>query len=614
MIEIGCTSVKKLNKIETIISSLKPGEAIHLGHSSVVGNFGGVRVGLDLTTTDGWIPAPFSNLILGNSTRISHLLPLIDVEQMVARPHIAKYLDVILYSHLHPDHFSLDFVAQAKAANPKLRVISPVGTKEYIYHLEESVHFKENIVSKLFMFPYRKIIEPLKHETEEQKSARRRIVNQIEEISPKSGIVIENKGISIFLTASEAIHPSYQFYLRTSYESVVPPPVTYYRLDYLESEHKNCAFLIGETAIDPELFFDIFNKRGELKIVFLPITEQSSPKGMKFVEGYFAHQSLLALSLIERIVTKGTKLVLLHQGLWYFELTSKDIDHARLSLEKFSSRKAALPFVDLTREFLSINTFKKKWKLLDILLTAPARRKKFDNLAKYASRLPINGEIDGLPIGNIIRFGYPTRSEMQLSVDAIKAALDVHLAEYQALSAEIESGWEIQKTLLQYTLLIIGTVITLVTAFPNTALLYLVASIMLSLLGWGYIEQSIRMTTIGRYYKQILSPRMNQLIQTLNHIDLYQPIDDQLKVMNWEDFFRAGNIRTALMGVSAGGKFAYAVLPGIAFVIAFYFTKSLGAISWTSLEAIGFVFTASLSLLPLATLMFNTRFSFTGEE
>ena len=67
--------MRKLNEIETIISSLKPGQAIHLGHSSVIGNFGGLRIGLDLTSIDGWIPAPFSNLTLGNSAKRKNCSP-----------------------------------------------------------------------------------------------------------------------------------------------------------------------------------------------------------------------------------------------------------------------------------------------------------------------------------------------------------------------------------------------------------------------------------------------------------------------------------------------------------------------------------------------------------
>ena len=137
---------------------------------------------------------------------------------------------------------------------------------------------------------------------------------------------------------------------------------------------------------------------------------------------------------------------------------------------------------------------------------------------------------------------------------------------------------------------------------------------MLSFLGWGYIEQSIRMTTIGRYYKQILNPRINQLILEINQLDSSQPIADKLRVMGWEDFFRAGNFRTALMGVSALGKFGYAVLPGIAFVVIFYISKYLNKSSWTVIEQIAFVIAASLSLLPMITAVFNARFSFTGEE
>jgi hypothetical protein len=95
-------------------------------------------------------------------------------------------------------------------------------------------------------------------------------------------------------------------------------------------------------------------------------------------------------------VARGTKLVLLHQGLWYFELTPEYITRARLSFERISSPKTPLPFVALTKEFLSIKPMGNKSNLFKILMTVSVRRRKFNSLAKYAEKLPIVGEIGGI--------------------------------------------------------------------------------------------------------------------------------------------------------------------------------------------------------------------------
>jgi hypothetical protein len=88
----------KANKIEKIIESLKPSQAVHLGHSSVIGNFGGLRVGLDLTSIDGNVPASFANLTLTSQKKTTYLIPLVHSQSMIARPEIvAESLDILIY-------------------------------------------------------------------------------------------------------------------------------------------------------------------------------------------------------------------------------------------------------------------------------------------------------------------------------------------------------------------------------------------------------------------------------------------------------------------------------------------------------------------------------------
>lgn len=612
----------KRNSIETTIHELNSGEAVHLGHSAVIGNFGGIRVGFDLASIDGYVLAPFANLTLASNTIIPHLIPLID-KQSLPRPQIiAKDLDILIYSHLHPDHFSLPFIMAIRAINPNVKIICPPNTKNYL--LPFPFNRKSNLISRIFLkilqdYQLKGIDDYLK-ELAENPLQREETIQSFIELPPSENLVIHHSKSKLQISSFQVVHPTYQFYFRMPFEVSPPPSSLGYKISYEENEKKSCAIFIGEAATNLNTIAKIFDERDCLSVIFYPIIEQIDPKGLKVIEEFTAHSSSRALALIERIVREGTKIVPLHQGLWYFRVSTTHITNARIALQKISRgpRKGS-PFIAITKEFQAINNLKHQeqtWNYITNVLLARKRWAKFKRLAKAAGSMQISGIIDGLSVGKILKFGdsvIESNNIPSLSKETVNSALQAHLAEYQWLRQDVDDGFEWQKTLIQYTLFIIGTVVTIVNVFPSQELLLLVASFMLTLLGWAYIEQSNRMLLIGRYLTTSFIPKVNELLLESENFDSHLPIAKKLKVMNWESFFRGGSVQTFFVGVAAMGKFSYAVLPGAAFAIAFYILKTSSQANWSPEERIAFIVAIIFSSFPVITGILNARFAFTGK-
>lgn len=196
-----------LNTIETQIQGLKRGQAIFLGHSAVIANVAGVRIAFDISTLDGSMPSPFSNLIVGGTNTFSHLFPIVDTQSLIARPQvIANFLDVIIYSHLHSDHFSLNYISIVKATNPNIRILCPQNTKNYIKGIS---HFRDRIennpIDKIRMFFFNKLfakytvsVDQLYDDIDQITLAEQeKLINSIEEVSTLSSIKIPSKETEI---------------------------------------------------------------------------------------------------------------------------------------------------------------------------------------------------------------------------------------------------------------------------------------------------------------------------------------------------------------------------------------------------------------------------------
>ncbi|MFZ5821287.1 MAG: hypothetical protein ACOYYJ_15430, partial [Chloroflexota bacterium] len=447
---------------------------------------------------------------------------------------------------------------------------------------------------------------------------RKRIIEQIEEISFSEGIAIKGKH-KITIRAFPTVHPAFQFYIRMPFEFDPPPPATGYKIFYEDISNSRCAIFVGEGASDPYTLSEIFSEREQLSIVFFPITEQIVTKGKRFMEEFMAHSSIRTLAILERIVTKKTKIVPLHQGIWYFQLDSNAIVEGRNALRELAGRqKFTLPFVSLTKEFQAIQ--KRQLgdyaKLKNILLSIRRRWVVYKKLAVIANMLPINGLTENLPLGKIIDFSISEKiqPEKKLSKETLQSTLQALITEWQVMHMEIDRSWALQGNFYNYVLLIIGSVITLVSVFPDLELLFIVSSFILSLTGWAIIEKSLHMISIGRFYTKELIPRANAVLREMEDLEPHNPLANQLKVLIWEEFFRGKNIYIAIQGLASSGRYLMAIVPGFASAMTFLYLKQHSGTVWSNLEIIAFTIATVMSLLPILTTIVNARYAYSGDE
>ena len=616
--------------VETI-KNLKPSQAIHLGHSMVIGNFGGITIGFDLSTQNGMISAPFSNLALNSTKTFLHLLPLPETANLIATANeVAKYLDVLVYSHLHSDHFSLNYVSEAIKANPKIKIICPPNTKSYLEHTgQDKTAYSPNPMLRLLINwlqkSYQEGIDELLKDIEVNANQRKCIIDRIDEISLSSTMTVTKGKQSITIKAFPTIHPAFQFYIRMPFEFSPPPPVVGYNVTYEDTSSQRCAIFIAEGASDAFTLSKVFHERNQLSIIFFQTTEDIEINARKFIEEFMAHSCIMTLTIVERIVTEKTKIIPLHQGFWYYRLASDDIVKARQALNRYKRKKIRkLPFVDLSRKFIDVAKEKLYREigtghysyLSNILKSIGKRWFIYKEFAQIGAALPINSSIENLPLGTVIDFSVleKNRAQKPFSKETLQTLVQALVTEWQVMHQEIDRDWEWQDHFLNYILLTIGSVITLVSVFPNLELLFIVASFILSLLGWTIIEKSIHMTSIGRLYTKELIPRANALVREMEDVEVHDPAANKLKILLWEGFFRGRNIQIALQGLAGAGRFLMAIVPGFASAMTFLYLKLSSATPWTNLETVLFSIAAGMGLLPLVTLVINVRYSYSGEE
>lgn len=623
-----------LNKIENLICDLKSGQVIFLGHSAVIVNVGGIRIGFDLATKNGRMHSPFNNLRIKGANSFTHLLPLVRSESHIARPQeIASFLDIVIYSHLHSDHFSLNYLAILKETNPNIRIICPENTKKY---LKGVTHYKYEInatlIEKIKSFMVKKFFPEISLSVDnldtelDSSNAQDKLIDSIEEISLSSPIVIPGKEKDTLISAFATTHPAYQMYIKMPCEFESPPGVFGYIIKYGSVEKDHSIIYIGEGASDPDTLERIFSERDQLALLMFPITEQTESKGSQFLQEFIAHSSLRTLAIVERLVSDGTKIIPLHQGLWYFQLSPIDIVKARKSLDKLGgNRDVTLPFVALSLEFRSIASknrtsksyISQKKYLSGIFSTVRIRWQQYKKIAKIVGKLPISGKVEGFSVGSTTYFSNTVTQETErpkFNKETLKMSIQAMLMEYQVLHQEVDRAWEWQTNIINFILLIIGSIVTLVNVFPDLELLFITGSFFLTALGWIFIEKSIHMIRIGRYYILELIPRANQLLQLLESIDAHNPFAEKIKILSYEEFFRSGDVQTALQGFASLGRFFIAVFPGVAFAIAFFIIKHYSGDVWLFLEKVLFILATSMSVLPLVAAIINGRFAFTGKN
>lgn len=195
----------------------------------------------------------------------------------------------------------------------------------------------------------------------------------------------------------------------------------------------------------------------------------------------------------------------------------------------------------------------------------------------------------------------------RMSEKSVEYAGEVHLAEYNAVRDEIRQQIDIQNSFVNYAIAIIGVAATfLATGNPSVGsqfpFLYLISSILLSAISWGFIESSIWTNDLSTYVKDNLAPKIQKIIgnERANH---YQ-------VLQWENARNKRRERVILRGLTMSGRFSIPIIGSILFLIAFYYIKSSTIQAWTTFEWLLFIFSALLITFTLISGAINILSSY----
>lgn len=570
-----------------------------LGHSALVLDMGGVRVAFDVCSRDGRLKEPFANLIPGCDV-YSGLEP---VAAGLAHPDpaaLAAQVDCVCFSHLHPDHFDVDYLRDMLAAAPGLQVIVPPGTRRLL-----SKPVRRVIPWWWSLLPRprtvrRELLGCREQDASAEQAVRELLARCVEAVADEP-VTVSAPGSSILLTPVSVPHPGGQLYVATPAERRSGVSVVGYRLEARQADARLVAFVIGESATDPLMIGRIRRETGPVN-VFLPITDQVHPRGLKGVEEYVAHASAGAFATSARLLPPGSRVAPLHQGIWYFKVDEaiRGVEPEAVPVGPSAGGNGALPAA--SSDF---------WRLC---MTARKRREGFRRLHREASSAPGGADVQAWSTGGLMELATQPRGEDGApDADVWElAALEVDLGEYQTLRDEILNSWDWQKDVVVAQLGLFVGAVGIVEAFDGSVGTYLLVSFILSFIGMMLIEQSIRMTMIGRYFGTELIPRIRNRIA---RIAPEEHAEQARAVLGWETYFRNADRHTILMGVSATlGKYAFTVLPGFVSALVFVIMRGGQAEPLSQVERIGVAAAFALSALPLIVGAVNGKFSATGRD
>ncbi len=178
-------------------------------------------------------------------------------------------------------------------------------------------------------------------------------------------------------------------------------------------------------------------------------------------------------------------------------------------------------------------------------------------------------------------------------------ALQVHLAEYDAIRSEINLQLGLQHQLLNYALALIAGTAT-ISGIGNPSIsskfpaVFLVSSLLMTAISWALLEASLQINNLGSYIYKELSPKIQTIVGGQNA--------PEYLVLRWEDAKVRKSPRLILHGIVATGKFAITFVSSIAFIVIFVFLKIPN--QWSRAENILFWIALSTAiLLPLGGLI-----------
>ncbi|MGQ0604644.1 MAG: hypothetical protein ACT4QE_23440 [Anaerolineales bacterium] len=393
---------------------LMPGEAIHIGHSYLVINIAGLRIALDPATEDGACAAPFSNLTATADTKLRSYRPLVNpADHIPTAEELAAVVDVVVYSHLHADHFNVAILAKMMKANPRLRVLWPAGTTQLLYAPRPQLGragrrglrwlnqfgWTDNAAEGLREF----------YDTAPPSLAlaRTREVQQGDVCLARSFPRVE---IHVF----EVRHPRPLLYVQLPPE-VVTPPVVGYEIVYDDGGVLKRILLVGECSTDPEVLQRIWSGRTQLQAAFLPADERMRPPLINELYELYVHATPQILALAERLAGDRATIHGLHHGLWLYALAHSEVEAGRRQLQP--ERIARHTSDDQITQRLAESCAARNFGI------APIR--KLLALLETVSRYPLRtrDKVRLHPLGQPFRMGHETVRAFPGAADAFVPAL-----------------------------------------------------------------------------------------------------------------------------------------------------------------------------------------------
>lgn len=336
---------------------LRPGEAVHLGHSCLLLNVAGLRLLFDPATLTGRAAAPFANLTARAATTLVDYEPLVPHHVLPAPRVLAEAADVIVYSHTHADHFNAAVLARLFDHNPQLRVIWPAGTPRLLYGPRRAL--ARQVKPLLRLLNGRFGLDTVAAGLQEYltTAAPHLPLGQTREADAGQVIVLRQQP-RVELHVFAVRHPRPLLWVPTPFEPAFPP-VLGFEIRFESDDDEAMAdrgpgsanppamrrlIVVPETALDAGMLARLWQAGDALQAAYLP----ADPMPAWFRIGYEfnSHASPRLFALAERLVADHTRLYPLHHGLWLHRWTADDLRDSREWLAQTALRTPA-PATDL---------------------------------------------------------------------------------------------------------------------------------------------------------------------------------------------------------------------------------------------------------------------------
>jgi hypothetical protein len=135
---------------------------------------------------------------------------------------------------------------------------------------------------------------------------------------------------------------------------------------------------------------------------------------------------------------------------------------------------------------------------------------------------------------------------------------------------------------------VIVSAVSGVKFFKGEPILYLVGAIILGLLSWTVIEQTVRVQTIAYYINEKLTPKIRKASS-----------DHNLTPLEYHDWTFESGWRNIITIVISWAKFVLGLLVSLIFCLFFLYDKLANNQYWTGLERILFIIVLLSLILPL---------------